>query len=180
MNASILTDQTSEVEDQAGLQLDLFGADVCPMSMDLGCSEEPTTVVDAKSTGPRLVVVNDSFRAQCDSLPVQLALPELFSADHGKVVRLVSSSHYAAMNRHFSSLARGDRKLRRLAAELARKRCLRVGEVVQLTDAQVLEWIGRDKDGLERIKNVLAGFGLTLGMAAPKWESPGGLISSQW
>jgi hypothetical protein len=111
--------------------------------------------------------------------PLQFTLPDLF-APPANLVRLVPRNRYPALDRHFPSLAARDRKLSRLATRLALAGKIRLGHVVALSDFEILELGGSDRVVLGRVEALLARFGLGLGMTAPRWRSPGGVISANW
>jgi hypothetical protein len=127
----------------------------------------------------RLVVDTDAAMLPAWTPPLQLALPELF-APGANVVRLVPRDRYPALDRHFPSLVADDRKLSRFALGLALEGRVRLGDIVQLSALEILERCRSDRAVLARLESELASFGLGLGMVAPRWRSPGGLVSACW
>jgi len=124
------------------------------------------------------LILSPNLRPKVRALAqIQFHLPELFS---GRVVQLVPRDRYPALDRHFPSLTRHDEKLSALAVRLAQLHKLRLGDVVQLSIEEVLTLNGNDHASLMRLEELLGEFGLRLGMSAPHWRSPGGLLSACW
>ena len=103
--------------------------------------------------------------------------------DLHNVVKLVPRTKYWALDRHFPSFIRKKgvfNALMPLACELADRGKLRVGDVVQMSENEVFTLLQGDTELMDLLKEQLAEVGLELGMKAPRWKSPGGLICPTW
>jgi hypothetical protein len=109
----------------------------------------------------------------------QLYLP-MSSGEFNNVVQLVPPRRYPALDNHFPSLVRKDRTLSRLAVILAHRRKLRLGDVVQMSEGELLALLKGNKGALERLRGYLQAHTLDFGMRAPRWKSPGGLLGPDW
>jgi hypothetical protein len=130
--------------------------------------------------GPRLVSKIGA------SYPFQNNEIEKYTNDaEDKIVFLVPRTLHPILNRHFPSWVARNKKLRELSFSLADYGILRLGEVVQMTQAEVIYAISDDfpndaKRRTELLEQKLTAVELRLGMRAPGWVSPGGLLSHDW
>jgi len=101
------------------------------------------------------------------------------------IVFLVPRSRHPILNRHFPSWVAKNRKLRELSFSLADHGILRLGEVVQMTKTDIISVAKVDfpndaEKRAELLEHKLTTAELRLGMRAPGWSSPGGLLSPEW
>lgn len=105
---------------------------------------------------------------------VQLELVDLFPNSGSEIIQFVPRDRHPALDRHFPSLAFRDRKLRRVAGVLARRGKLKLGDVVGLSEGEVLEACNDDHETLQRLKQLLGEFGLQLNSKVPLWRQSTG------
>lgn len=102
-----------------------------------------------------------------------------------RIVYMVPKNRYAILDRHFPSWVARNQQLRLLSFALADRRILRLGQVVQLTRLELAQILAPrfPRSVLRRIECLEAKLDtaeLRLGMAAPNWKSPGGLLNDAW
>ncbi|MBF9036835.1 hypothetical protein HKCCE2091_21585 [Rhodobacterales bacterium HKCCE2091] len=132
-----------------------------------------------------------AFMFSCPSSILALAvlrycvLRENFERHGGKttdhaIVRMVPATKKKFLDRHFPSCVGHNDRLFRLSCRLASQGMFRLGDVVQLDEQDVLEMLDGDANSLRVLKDYLRDLDLSLGMAAPRWISPGPLIAPNW
>ena len=67
-----------------------------------------------------------------------------------------------------------------LAITLANEGKLRMGDLVQMSEQDILERNGGDLTALESLRLLVGRYGLEFRMRAPGWQSPGGLLCPEW
>tara|TARA_B000000460_G_C21501504_1_gene386577 strand:- start:815 stop:1402 length:588 start_codon:yes stop_codon:yes gene_type:complete len=113
-------------------------------------------------------------------MPIQYCLEFMYAEYYNNVVKIVPRDRYPALNRHLPSILSYDEKLMQLAITLANEGKLRMGDLVQMSEQDILERNGGDLTALESLRLLVGRYGLEFRMRAPGWQSPGGLLCPEW
>lgn len=104
---------------------------------------------------------------------------QLYSKENS-IVRMVPRMKVNFLNRHFPSFVGNDEELSELAIRLANQCKTRIGDVVQISRSEIEEMMIDRPEALERLEERLENIGLSFGVVAPWWKSPGGIYGPNW
>lgn len=123
------------------------------------------------------------YRNACsdDVLPIykrQLFLPIFYMNDgvESSIVYLdkcaIPRWSEGALNREITGFFWREPKLRNLCSQLYRRDIRYLGDLIKMTEGDLLDYPGMDQNKLELVKERISSFGFTLGMRTPGWHRP--------